>query len=46
MDVDALSGATGGVYKLRTQQFSKYLLILYENVGDELVMLTIDEVIA
>ena len=46
MDVYALNGATGGVYKFRTQQFSKNLSILYANVGDQPVTLTIGEVIA
>ena len=46
MDVDALNRATGGVYKFRTQPFRKNLLILYANVGNKPVMLTIGEVIA
>ena len=46
MDVDVLNGAPSGVYKFRTQQFSKNLLILYTDDGDKPVMLTIGEVIA
>ena len=44
--MDALDGATAGVYKFRTQQFSENSLILYTNVGDELVTLTIGKIIA
>ena len=46
LDENALDGATAGVYKFRTQQCSEKLLILYANVGDEPVTLTIGEVIA
>ena len=46
VDENATSGATAGVYKFRTQQCSEKLLILYANVGDEPVTLTIGEVIA
>ena len=46
LDEDALDGATAGVYKFRTQQFSETLLILYMNVGDEPLPLIIGEIIA
>ena len=46
VDDEAIHGATGGVYKFRTQQFNENLLILYPNVGDEPVTLTFNEVIA
>ena len=41
LNEDALDGATAGDYK-----FSENLLILYMNVGDKLVTLTIGEIIA
>ena len=41
-----MDGATTGVYKFRTQQFRENLLILYRNVGDEPLTLTIGEIIA
>ena len=46
LNEEALDGATAGVYKFRTQQFNKNLLILYTKVGDEPVTLTIGKVIA
>ena len=46
MNEDALDGATAGVYKFRTQQFNENLLILYANVGDKPVTLTVGEVIS
>ena len=46
VDENATSGATAGVYKFMTQQCSEKLLILYANVGDEPVTLTIGEIIA
>ena len=45
LNEDALDGATTGVYKFRTQQFSENLLILYTNVGDKPITLTIGEII-
>ena len=46
LDEDPFDGATAGVHKFRTQQFSEKLLILYTNVGDKPVTLTIGEIIA
>ena len=46
LNEDALDGATAGVYKFRTQQFCENLLVLYTNVGDKPVTLTIGEIIA
>ena len=46
VDDEAIHGATGGVYKFRTQQCNENLLILYVNVGDEPVKLTFNKIIA
>ena len=46
LDENALTGAAAGVYKFRTQQCSENLLILYSNLGDDDVTLTIGEVVA
>ena len=45
LNEEALDGANAGVYKFRTQQFSENLLILYTNVGDKPITLTIGEII-
>ena len=46
VDEEAVHGATGGVYKFRTQDNNKHLMILYTNTGDENVTLTFNELIA
>ena len=46
LDENALTGAAAVVYKFRTQQCSENLLILYSNLGDDDVTLTIGEVVA
>ena len=46
LNKEALDGATAEIYKFRTQQFNENFVILYANVGDKPVTLTIGEVIA
>ena len=46
VDEHALQGATEAVYKFRTQSCTETLLILYANLGDDDITLTIGEVVA
>ena len=46
VDENALQGAAAGIYKHRTKSCLETLLILYSNLGDDDVTLTIGEVVA